>query len=74
MSIFTVGPLNKGLFGAGRVVLCREVVLFLEDQTVLVLWRGCPFLGGSFIGGSTVLSQVVTAIGYLGIVWLGPSP
>ena len=41
-----------------------EVVLFLEVQNVLVLWeryfeecpleRGCPFLRGSFIRGSTV--------------------
>ena len=56
---------NKWHFVASHVVLCREVVLFLEVQNVLVLWewyfeecplqRGRPFLGVSFIGGSTVV-------------------
>ena len=57
----TVEPLNKGHFGASHVVLCREVVLFSEVQNVwewyfeeCPLQRGCPFLGGSFIRGSTV--------------------
>ena len=57
-------PLSKGHFGISHFVLCREVVLFLEVKNVLTIWeRGpkehpllgnCPFLVGSFIGGSTV--------------------
>ena len=59
-----VEPPNKGHFGASHVVLYREAVLFSEVQNVMVLWewyfeecplqRGRPFLGGSFIRGSTV--------------------
>ena len=59
---YTVEPPNKGHFGISHVVLCREVVLFSEVQNVwewyfeeCPLQRGCPFLGGSFIGGSTVV-------------------
>ena len=68
----TVEPLNKGHFGASHIVLCREVVLFSEVHNMLVLWewyfeectlqRGRPFLGGSFIGGSTVLPIVTTLL------------
>ena len=45
----TVEPPNKWHFGAGHVVLCKEVVLFSEVENVLVLsfeecplQRGCP--------------------------------
>ena len=65
----TVEPSNKGHFRASHVVLCREVILFLEVQNVLALWewyfeecplkRGRPFLGGFFIGGSTVVHNCV---------------
>ena len=61
----TVEPPNKGHFGTSHFVFCREVVLFSDVKNVLLQWergieqcplqRGCPFLGGSFIGGSTVI-------------------
>ena len=34
---YTVEPPNKGHFGTGNFVLCREVVLFSEVQIVLAL-------------------------------------
>ena len=38
MSIITVEPPNtEGHFGAGHVVLCREVVLFSEAQNNISL-------------------------------------
>ena len=59
-----VEPPNRGYFEASHVVFCREVVLFSEVQSVLVLWewyieecplqRDRPFLRGSFIRGSNV--------------------
>ena len=56
---------SKGHFGASHVVLCREVVLFSEVQSVLVLWERyfeeCPLqrgsAQGSFIGGSPLYSS-----------------
>ncbi len=59
-------PPNKGHFGTSHFVHCREVVLFSEFVSVLHVhswgyWgsvlckRGCPFLGESFVRGSTVL-------------------
>ena len=61
----TVEPPSKGHFGTNHSVHCREAVLFSE---VLLQWeylllgqyevsfmKSCPFLGGSFIGGSTVM-------------------
>ena len=56
-----VGPPNKGHFGGSHVVLCREVVLFLRSKMYwsygnrVSFMSGCPFLGGSFIGGSIVI-------------------
>ena len=44
---------NKGHFGASHVILlCREVVLFLEVYSYGNNERGCLFLRESFIGGS----------------------
>ena len=37
LSVYTVEPPNKGHYGAGNFVLCREVVLFSEVQIVLAL-------------------------------------
>ena len=57
----TVEPLNKGHF-TSQFVLCSEVVLFLRLKWIIAWERcpeecpllgGCPFLGGSFIRGST---------------------
>ena len=36
---YTVEPLNKGHFGTSHFVLCRDVVLSLEVDNVLVLWE-----------------------------------
>ena len=62
--VCTVEPPNKGHIGTSHFVLRWEVVLFSEVKNELLLWeRGpelrpllgsCPYLGGSFIGGSTV--------------------
>ena len=57
--MITVEPLNKGHFGTSHFVLCKEAVLCSEVKNVLLQWEGCteggcPFLGESFIGGSTV--------------------
>ena len=41
----TVEHPNKGHYGANNFVLCREVVPISEG----------PYLGGSLIGGSTVI-------------------
>ena len=35
----TVEPPNKGHFGTSHFVLCRDVVLSLEVDNVLVLWE-----------------------------------
>ena len=36
---YTVEPLNKEHVGTSYFVLCREVVLSLEIENVLVLWE-----------------------------------
>ena len=38
----TVDPQNKGHFGAGHFVPCREAVLFLEVTNALLLWERVP--------------------------------
>ncbi len=56
----TMEPLSRGQFGV------REIVLLLEVENVLTLymleiWKeGCPFLGGSFNTGSTVIMTTCT--------------
>ncbi len=59
---FTLEPPNKGHFGSRHFVLYREAVLWWEVKKSIqvVPWRvslmrGCPLVGGSIIGGSTVL-------------------
>ena len=39
----TVEPQNKGHVGTSYFVLCREVVLSLEVENVLVLWESEHF-------------------------------
>ena len=41
---YTVEPLNKGHIGTSHFALCREVVLSLEVENVLVLWES-KYLG-----------------------------
>ena len=60
-------PPNKGHFWTSHFVLRWEVVLFSEVKNELLLWErgpelhpllgGCPYLGRSFIRGSTVLQK-----------------
>ncbi len=62
--IHVVEPMSKRHFGTSHFV----AVLFSEVENVLhihfwgywkcPLYRGCPFLGGSFIRGSTVYSDL----------------
>ena len=52
--------------GPTLVSHCREAIFFSEVSKCIIIatlghyevsfMRGCPFLGGSFIGGSTVIS------------------
>ncbi len=62
----TMEPLSRGQFGVSYFVPCREIVLLLEVENVLTLymleiWKeGCPFLGGSFNTGSTVIMTTCT--------------
>ncbi len=42
-------PLNKGHSGITSIIHYREVVLISEVKLVCPLYKGCPYLGGSFI-------------------------
>ena len=65
-------PPSKGQFGISHLVLWRKVVLFSE--VIPMQWEsgrehpllgGCPFLGGSFIGGSTGYNSTIRGISTL---------
>ena len=68
LGLSAVEPLNKGHFGICHFVIRWEVVLFSELKHEALLWErgpeacplsgGCPYLGGSFIGGSTVAHKL----------------
>ena len=76
---FTVAPPNKGHFGAGHAILCREVVHFSEVQMYgngtlkCPLQRGRPLPGGSFIGGSSVFSYYLVCTDHGNEIMICPS-
>ena len=72
----TVEPPNKGHFGTSHFVLCWEVVLFLEVKNewercpeLRPLLGGCPYLGGSFIRGSTVCTEQAKMLSMHSYLW-----
>ena len=65
VTVYTVEPPNKGHFGSTAFVLYLEAVLRWEVQIInwcgsqCPLYGGCPLVGGSIIGGSTVYSVLM---------------